>query len=482
MIMLLILNAFKSNGRLAGARGCCTCGYSPSRAGGRIGTLLRRVSTWVWIAGAAYMCHGAALADTPGYELGPQDKIRVSVIEWFTGAGELRSPINGEYTVSPNGFVSLPLVGNVRALGLQASVLAAEVSEKLQAKLSLSERPTTSIEIIQFRPFFVMGDLERPGEYAFRPGLTALQAASLAGGFYRASSPTLAQARRDAVQAAGERRSLSARITELTVRRSRLEAELKNAEAIEFSQDIQSRKADPVVAAAMRLEGTIFDARRRAFSTSISAQKKLIDLYGQEILALKAQAESLERHRDATKQQADNLRSLQSRGLATMGREFDIDRMLADVAIRKQELDAKSLRLQQELVKAETATQEADARRKQDIATELQTLQGTVDDLEQKLLLADQTLTGTELSSSRNQRPSFKLVRQDASGGETELVATTSTPLQPGDILIVQFAQPEQTNMVESGSRTNSVRETGSTRSAQVPSNEASVTEASATR
>jgi len=441
---------------------------------GRIAAMFRTISVWTCVAGAAWMSPRAALADSPVYELGPQDKIRVSVIEWFTGAGELRSPINGEYTVSPNGLISLPLVGDVKALGLEPTVLAAQVSEKLQAKLSLSERPTTSIEIVQFRPFFVMGDLERPGEYAYRPGITALQAVSLAGGFYRAASQTPAQAQREALQAAGERRSLSARVTELTVRRFRLEAELKNAEAIEFPEDMASRKADPVVAAAMRLEGTIFDARRRAFSTSIAAQKKLIDLYGQEIQALKAQAESLERHRDATKQQADNLRSLQSRGLATMGREFDIDRMLADVAIRKQELDGKSLRLQQELVKAENATQEADARRKQDIAGELQTLQGALDDFEQKLLLADQTLAETELMPSRGQRPGFKLVRQHASGTETEIVATSATPLQPGDILVVQSAQSVRTSVAG--------RETGSTLGAQVPPNGASVTEASAAR
>jgi polysaccharide export outer membrane protein/exopolysaccharide production protein ExoF len=157
-----------------------------------------------------------------------------------------------------------------------------------------------------------------------------------------------------------------------------------------------------------------------------------------------------------------------------MGREFDIDRMLADVAIRKQELDAKSLRLQQELVKAENATQEADARRKQDIAGELQTLQGALDDFEQKLLLADQTLAETELMPSRGQRPAFKLVRQDASGKETEIVATSATPLQPGDILVVQFAHSVRTNVAG--------RETGSTLGAQVPPNGASVTEASATR
>jgi polysaccharide biosynthesis/export protein ExoF len=434
--MLLTFNPFRLKSR------------SAADAGGSIGAIPRRILAWAWLAGVAWISQGGlAWADATGYELGPQDKIRVSVIEWFTGAGELRSPINGEYTVSPNGFVSLPLLGDVRALGLEPPALANDVSEKLQAKLSLSERPITSIEIVQFRPFFVMGDLERPGEYAYRPGITALQAVSLAGGFYRASSPTPAKAQRDAMQAAGERRSVGARITELTIRRVRLEAELKNAETVEFPPDLTSRSADPVVAAAMRLEGTIFEARRRAFTSSVTAQKKLVDLYRQEILALNTQAESLERHRDVTKQQADNLRSLQSRGLATMGREFDIDRMLADVAIRKQELD----------VKTETSTQEADARRRQEIAVELQSLQSTLDDLQQRLLLADQTLSETEIAASRNQWPIFKLVRQSASGEQSEIVGTASTPLKPGDILIVQFTRPEGTKIAGSGAGGNRV-------------------------
>src|SRR4051812_11516624 len=137
--MLPMLNTFRSRSHLL-------------KSPGRVGAMLGRIRAWACVAGAALLSHGAALAGSLGYELGPQDKIRVSVIEWFTGAGELRSPINGEYMVSPNGLISLPLVGDVKALGLEPSALATQVSEKLQAKLSLSERPITSIEIVQFRP------------------------------------------------------------------------------------------------------------------------------------------------------------------------------------------------------------------------------------------------------------------------------------------------------------------------------------------
>jgi hypothetical protein len=90
--MLLMLNSLQSKSCSVGAPGLTKLGRNPSREG-YLRTLLRRLFTGAWIGAAAWMSYSAALADTPGYELGPQDKIRVSVIEWFTGAGELRSPI-----------------------------------------------------------------------------------------------------------------------------------------------------------------------------------------------------------------------------------------------------------------------------------------------------------------------------------------------------------------------------------------------------
>ena len=65
------------------------------------------------------------------------------------------------------------------------------------------------------------------------------------------------------------------------------------------------------------------------------------------------------------------------------------------------------MKLQQELVKAENATQEADARRRQDIATELQSLQGALDDLDESLLLADQTLKGQNVILVAKPAPRF---------------------------------------------------------------------------
>jgi polysaccharide biosynthesis/export protein ExoF len=416
----------------------------------RLASPLRALRTWATWIGSALLLAGPAAAAVDGYTLGPQDKVRITVVEWFTGTGELRSPVNGEYSVGPAGALSLPLIGDVSALGMQVSALADEISTKLQSKLSLSERPTTSVEVVQFRPFFVMGDLERPGEYAFRPGITVLQAVSLAGGYVRVAAPALAQADQGAAQAAGELRNAAARLLHLTVRRARLGAELREAKTIEYPPDLSARSHEAPVAAAMRLEETLFEARRRAFLAALEAQKRLVALYERESLTVQAQAESLRRNEEATQRQGESLRSLQARGLATMGREFDIDRLLADVTVRRQELDAKAIRLQQERVKADAAMQEAEARRRQEVAADLQALQGLMDDLDQRLVVADRALAGAERVGQPGE-PAFKIVRQRPEvGQQSEIAASAFTPLQPGDILVVERARPKSSISVGS--------------------------------
>jgi polysaccharide biosynthesis/export protein ExoF len=424
------------------------CSLDFAREPGAVHRERGRRSAWRHAAAGLLVIVGFAGASRPaaagmdGYELGVQDRIRVTVVEWLTGTGELRSPVNGEYTVGPTGFLSLPLIGDVRASGMQGPALADEISKKIQAKLSLSERPLASVEIMQFRPFFVLGDVERPSEYAFRPGVTALRAVSIAGGYYRPPTQSQEQVGRDIVQATGERRTASARIVELQARRARLDAEIKDASAVEFPPELTARDGEPEVAGLMRLEETIFDARIRAFRASVDAQARLIGLYDQEQLAILAQGEGLKRHEEATRRQGENVRALQARGLATMGREYDTDRLQAELVVRQQELSARAIRLQQERVRAEDAVQQAESRRKQEVAVELQGIQASLDDLDQRLLVADKTLTGADAAGLRGQKAVFKVLRQDpATSVERELPANASTRLLPGDILVVQLGQ-----------------------------------------
>ena len=66
------------------------------------------------------------------------------------------------------------------------------IAEQFRQRMGFVEAPSVSIEIAKFRPFYITGDVQHPGEYAYRPGLTVLQALSLAGGYYRDTTITSA--------------------------------------------------------------------------------------------------------------------------------------------------------------------------------------------------------------------------------------------------------------------------------------------------
>ena len=112
------------------------------------------------------------------YKLGPGDKLRV------TTYGE--PDLTGEFFVGDAGDVSLPLVGVVHAGGKSIGALTAEFTKKL-ANGYLKD-PRVSIEVLTYRPYYILGEVNKPGEFPYSSGLTIMNAAATAGGFtYRAN-------------------------------------------------------------------------------------------------------------------------------------------------------------------------------------------------------------------------------------------------------------------------------------------------------
>jgi polysaccharide export outer membrane protein len=94
--------------------------------------------------------------------------------------------LTGEFRVSDAGTIAVPLLGNLRAAGLTPAELAASVAAKLQEAKLLKE-PSVAAEVTAYRPIFVLGEVNKPGQYPYQPGMTVVTAAAVAGGFtYRA--------------------------------------------------------------------------------------------------------------------------------------------------------------------------------------------------------------------------------------------------------------------------------------------------------
>jgi polysaccharide export outer membrane protein len=122
---------------------------------------------------------GADLAAVPPYQpgvykLGVGDQLRIITF------GE--EQLTDDFRVSENGTIAFPLLGSERAAGLTTAELSAKLAKELQDHQLLKD-PSVSVEVTAYRPISVLGEVARPGEYPFRPGMTMLTAVAIAGGF-----------------------------------------------------------------------------------------------------------------------------------------------------------------------------------------------------------------------------------------------------------------------------------------------------------
>jgi polysaccharide export outer membrane protein len=111
----------------------------------------------------------------PDYKLGPNDRLKITVFGQPT--------LTGEYSLDGNGVLSFPLIGNVPANGVTISQLQKTIAAKLEPDYLVN--PNVSAEVVTRRPFFVIGEVQKPGNYSYVTSLTALNAVAMAGGFTR---------------------------------------------------------------------------------------------------------------------------------------------------------------------------------------------------------------------------------------------------------------------------------------------------------
>jgi protein involved in polysaccharide export with SLBB domain len=118
---------------------------------------------------------GAAAGKDPDYKLGANDRLRITVFGQPT--------LTGEYTLDGNGVLSFPLIGNIPASGVTTSQLQQTIATKLSPDYLVN--PNVSAEVITRRPFYVIGEVQKPGNYSYVTSLTAINAVAMAGGFTR---------------------------------------------------------------------------------------------------------------------------------------------------------------------------------------------------------------------------------------------------------------------------------------------------------
>lgn len=111
------------------------------------------------------------------YQLGVGDQIALTVY------GE--TDLSRNYAINPNGTIDVPLIGTVKAQGRTIGEVSGEIRQRLSE--GYLRNPSVAGTIVTYRPLYLLGEVSKPGQYAYQAGMTLEAAVALAGGYsYRA--------------------------------------------------------------------------------------------------------------------------------------------------------------------------------------------------------------------------------------------------------------------------------------------------------
>ena len=389
----------------------------------------------------------ASAENEPGdYKLGPLDKVRVKAYEWRPSRDEIFEwkALNDEFTIGPEGVLALPLIGEISASGISTGELAKRIADRLRSTMGSLEPPSTTVEVVSFRPFYITGDVSKPGEYAYRPELTVLQAVAIAGGLFREADIKVLE--RGIISARGDLSQINMELVQLIAQRSRLEAELKGDTEVKFPAYLMNRKDFGSIALLLQQEQLIFDSRRTAFETELKALEELSSSLKAELESVTGQVQSEEKQLGLAQKELEGLQKLMKQGLSTSPRTLGLERQVAQHEGDRLRMQAALTRARQELGKTSIAMLQLRNRRSNEITIELRQTQVKIEELSQRFDTTERMLLAAEVGGSQSSGsatqikspPKYAIVRS----GSRYLVGSETTPIEPGDTIKVEFLPP----------------------------------------
>ena len=131
-----------------------------------------------WVVLLALLCFTAVANEAENYKLGAGDVIVIQVF----GEDELKL----ETQLTDSGTVNYPFLGTIKVVGMSIKELEQHVYNGLKPDYFVE--PNVFVGIVQYRPFYIHGEVKKPGGYPYQPGMTVNQAIALAGGLTERAS------------------------------------------------------------------------------------------------------------------------------------------------------------------------------------------------------------------------------------------------------------------------------------------------------
>jgi polysaccharide export outer membrane protein len=399
------------------------------------------------------------------YVMAPGDVVEVSAV----GVPDLRH----RASIDMDGRASLPLLGNIKAAGLTLAELSEQVKSLLSTKAfraretdsrgrSLASRDNdvvtispeeVIVEVVEYRPIYLNGDVAKPGAQTYRPSMTVRQAIALAGGYdtmrFRSRDPFL-----DSADFRGDYYDLWTEFAKVNAEIARLQAELDGKSVFEPPSLGDLPLASQITSRIIDLESQRFLVDTADLVKEKKYLAKAIAQEDQRIAVLDQQRQSEQQDADADAADYNDVKTNFRKGILPTTRVSETRRLTLQSATRV--LQTTALLNDVERKRAEFARSLEgidDKKRKellqsmQDATVRLNNIRGRIQAVSEKLLYAG--MARSQLTRGPGGEPDVRVLRKDNNGGTTATIAATDqTELMPGDVVDVRL-QLESTSGTE---------------------------------
>jgi polysaccharide biosynthesis/export protein len=380
------------------------------------------------------------------HRMEPGDVLEINVV----GTADLKQRV----VVGLDGDVQLNLAGSVPAAGLTLQELRGQICTALSRKVlkqrTLDGRDTVqtiepddvTVTIAEYRPIYISGDVARPGEIPFRPGILVGQAITLAGGYdimrFRLSNPFL-----DTADMKSDYDTLWMDLVREQSRIARLEAELKG-QADLGGFDIRGTPLRPAaVQQIIRLEADQMKVRNADYQKERDFFERAIAQSDNNLAVLTEQQKNEKEGADLDTSDYERIRELFQRGAVPITRLTDARRSMLLSSTRALQTQNQIEQVKKEREDARRNLQRTSDKRQMDLTQDLQNSVSKIAALRNKLEAVGDKLVYTGLVKSqlvrgRGGEPDLKISRRSPTG-RVRRPARDDTELLPGDVLEVSL-------------------------------------------
>lgn len=404
----------------------------------KTGVITMRLLLIIALIIAAYLPNSGAVASQERSipAIGVGDKLKLTFYA--------RDDISGEYTVQSEGDISIPLLGSFKAEGKTVSQLSDEI---VKAFVRDRQDPyQLVIEVVEWRPIYVMGLVDKPGEYAYKPGLTALQAVAIAGGLFRpVNNGMFLGVARESSRIAEVKEQLSRAVAQ----KIRLEAELMEETVLAPAKgEKDGPNANSSDAAILANQAQVLDWSQTTLQAKVASKEQEITLSGKEVESYGRQLEEVKEQIRLTKTQLSESQSLADRGLTPRLRIIEIQRIIAGLQAEREQVSAALFRAERTKIEANqlAATLKVEHKLKvqqelNDINDRIATLRATLRTA--KFVTATMPAIPQQLPDQTSDGITVRIVRSGESSSFS-LTEAEQALLKPGDLLIVEKQATEE--------------------------------------